>query len=81
MREPTELESQQYQRLREIFATARQRYLDAGGDLHRSAGSLNGQDFLTDEEKQEISNLGRQVFVRESNPVKNSNHALLKKAM
>lgn len=81
MREPTELESQQYQRLREIFATARQRYLDAGGDRHRSAGSLNRQDFLTDEEKQEISNLGRQVFVREINPVKNSSDVLLKKTM
>ncbi|MCL1473778.1 hypothetical protein [Argonema antarcticum] len=62
MREPTELEQKQYQRLREIFATARKRYLDAGGDPKRPGGSLNGQDCLTAEEKQEIVALGKQVF-------------------
>lgn len=46
MREPTELEKQQYQRLKEIFAMRRQRYLNAGGNLTLSAGSLNQQDYL-----------------------------------
>lgn len=70
MREPTELEKKQYQRLREIFTTGRQRYLNAGGNPRRSAGSLNGQDYLTDAEKKEVVELGRQVFNRDSAKVK-----------
>ncbi|NEQ67300.1 MAG: hypothetical protein F6K21_17685 [Symploca sp. SIO2D2] len=63
MREPTELENQLYQRLKEIFAKARQRYLDAGGDPKRPGGSfLSGQDYLTAQEKLEIIELGKQVF-------------------
>lgn len=58
----TEIKKQQYQRLTEIFDIARQRYLDQGGDPHRSSGSLYGNDYLTDEEKQEIRYLGDQVF-------------------
>lgn len=62
MTEPNELKRQQYQRLTEIFDIARQRYLDAGGHPRRSPGSLHGNDYLTDEEKQEIRYLGDQVF-------------------
>ncbi|NES20354.1 MAG: hypothetical protein F6K41_15825 [Symploca sp. SIO3E6] len=63
MREPTELEKKLYQRLKEIFARARQRYLDAGGDPERPGGSfLSGQDYLTAQEKREIIELGKQVF-------------------
>ncbi len=62
MREPIESEKKQYQRLQEIFATARNRYLKAGGDPKRPGGILNGQDCLTTEEKQEIVRLGKQVF-------------------
>jgi len=58
MRQPTELEKKQYPRLREMFATARQRYLNAAGDPHRSAGNLNGQDYLTDEESKKFDNWG-----------------------
>lgn len=58
MKEPTELEKQQYQRLREIFALDRERYLEAGGDLHRAADNR----YLTDEEKKEAFELGGQVF-------------------
>lgn len=70
MREPTELEKKQYQRLREIFSRGRQRYLNAGGNPRLSAGSLNGQDYLSDAEKKEILELGRQVFNRDSAKVK-----------
>lgn len=70
MREPTELEKKQYQRLREIFATGRQRYLNAGGAPRHSAGSLHGQDYLTDEEKKEVVELGQQVFNRDAAKVK-----------
>lgn len=53
MKEPIELE-QKYQRLGEIFAQARQRYLEAGGDPHRAADNR----YLTDEEKKEAFELG-----------------------
>ncbi len=64
MRKPTELEKKQYERLQEIFVTGRQRYLNAGGDPRLSGGSLNEQDYLTDEEKKEVLELGRQLFNR-----------------
>lgn len=62
MREPSPIEQQQYQRLQEIFALARKRYMDAGGDPKRPGGKLNGQDFLSDLEKKEIVELGQQIF-------------------
>lgn len=58
MREPTELEKQQYQKLTEIFALARQRYLEAGGDPRRAADNR----YLTNKEKKEAFDLGEQVF-------------------
>lgn len=64
MTQPTHLKRQQYQRLTEIFDTARQRYLDAGGDPTRSSGSLYGDEFLSDEEKAEIRSLGKQLFTQ-----------------
>lgn len=62
MTDSTELKKQQYQRLNEIFAIARQRYLDDGGDPQQSSGSHKGKDYLTEEEKQEIRYLGDLVF-------------------
>ena len=63
MREPTELENKHYKRLREIFAAARKRYLDAGGDPKYPGGNLlSKQDYLTAEEKIEIVQLGKLVF-------------------
>jgi len=62
MREPNALEQQQYQRLREIFTLARNRYLEAGGNPHAPAGGYYGRDYLSAEEKQEIIDLGRRVF-------------------
>ncbi|MBW4623117.1 MAG: hypothetical protein KME17_27635 [Cyanosarcina radialis HA8281-LM2] len=62
MTDSTELKKQQYQRLNEIFAIARQRYLDDGGDPQQSSGSHKGKDYLTEQEKQEIRYLGDRVF-------------------
>ena len=70
MRETTEIEKQQYQRLKEIFAIGRERYLKAGGNPRLSAGSLNQQDYLTEAEKKEIIELGQQIFNRNSAKVK-----------
>ncbi|XWK85683.1 MAG: hypothetical protein U7127_15800 [Phormidium sp.] len=40
----------------------RKRYLDAGGNPRRSASAIANDDYLTEEERQEFFNLGRQVF-------------------
>ena len=53
---------QQAQRMIDIFRTARQRYLNAGGDPRRSAGSLNDNDNLTDDERKEVKELGENIF-------------------
>lgn len=58
MREPTELEQQQYERFRELFALSRQRYLQSGGDPLRSADGR----YLTDQERQEFIKIGRLIF-------------------
>lgn len=58
MREPTQLEKQQYQRMIELSDIVRQRYLDAGGNPRRSAD----EKYMTAEEKQEFFKLGRLVF-------------------
>lgn len=59
---PTELEKQQYEKFKELFAISRQRYLDAGGDPRRPNGSLHNNEYLTSEELQELFKLGRQIF-------------------
>ncbi len=58
MREPTELEKQQYQRMIKLSDLARQRYLDDGGDPRRGAD----EKYMTDEERKEFFELGRHVF-------------------
>ncbi|WP_445635667.1 hypothetical protein NSTC745_00415 [Nostoc sp. DSM 114161] len=66
MKEPTVLLKQKYQRLREIFALARQRYLEAGGDPRRPTDNR----YLTNEEKQEAFEIGVQVFGVQENQTK-----------
>jgi hypothetical protein len=61
MTEATELRKRQYERFKQLFAIGRQRYLDAGGDPRRSSGSLHGNDYLTEEERQELCDLGSQL--------------------
>lgn len=58
MREPTKVEKEQYERFRQLFKFARQRYLEFGGDPLRPAG----EKYLTDEERKEFFKLGRQLF-------------------
>jgi len=70
MREPSPLEQQEYQRLREIFTVARKRYLEAGGNPQSPGGSYYGQDYLSAEEKQEIVELGKRVFPLQQSTVK-----------
>lgn len=49
--------------MRELAKISRQRYQDAGGDSHRST---NGNEWMTDEEKQEYLTLARQVYDSQS---------------
>ncbi|MBC6418685.1 MAG: hypothetical protein GDA44_07755 [Prochloron sp. SP5CPC1] len=58
MKEHTNLEKQQYQRMIELSDLARQRYLESGGDPHHSADDK----YLTAAEKKEFFALGRLVF-------------------
>ena len=62
MREPTELEKQQYARLQELTALARQRYLETGGDPTRCPSGVQGDDYMIDAERQESIELTRTVF-------------------
>ncbi|MBD1839004.1 hypothetical protein H6F78_23055 [Coleofasciculus sp. FACHB-64] len=59
MTKPTEIEKQQYARIKELFALSRQRYLDAGGDPRKRPSGLKGDDYLTDEERQELFAIAR----------------------
>lgn len=52
---------QQETRLAEIVALGRQRYLDAGGDPQRCPRGENGDDYLTDAERQEALMLMRKL--------------------
>lgn len=61
MRELTELQEQQYPRMIQLSDTARQRYLDEGGDPRRRRSGRKGDDYLTESERQEFFALGRQL--------------------
>ncbi|AFY76109.1 hypothetical protein Ple7327_0677 [Pleurocapsa sp. PCC 7327] len=63
MTEINPIKQQQSLRIGELAKIARQRYLESGGDPHRSA---NGNQWLNNEEKQEYLALARQVFDEQS---------------
>ncbi|MBN3908704.1 MAG: hypothetical protein HWQ35_19800 [Nostoc sp. NMS1] len=65
MTQSNTIKHQQAQRILELFAIARQRYLDAGGNPQRTPKGLKGDDYMTDEERQEALVLGRQIFPQE----------------
>ena len=65
MTQSNTIKQQQAQRILELFAIARQRYLDAGGNHRRIPRGLKGDDYMTDEQRQEALVLGRQIFSQE----------------
>ncbi|MEH2165912.1 MAG: hypothetical protein V7K41_04385 [Nostoc sp.] len=65
MKQSNTIKQQQAQRILELFAIARQRYLDAGGNPQRTPSGLKQDDYMTDEERQEALVLGRQIFPQE----------------
>ena len=52
---------QQYERLRQLFALSRQRYLSAGGAPQRPA---SGNTYLTVEEQQEFKAVARELSAK-----------------
>ena len=58
---PTELQKKQEASLQELINLARHRYLDAGGDPRRCPSGRKGDDYMTDEERQEAMMLMRQI--------------------
>ncbi|OCR01890.1 hypothetical protein BCD67_05225 [Oscillatoriales cyanobacterium USR001] len=60
MKTSTELQNKQETRLQELINIARQRYLDAGGDPRRCPSGRKGDDYMTDEEREEAMLLMRQ---------------------
>lgn len=67
MREPSELQKQPYERFTEILDTRKLRYVEATGNQRGYRSGIKGQDYLTDEERQEASLLLRQMFVISNN--------------
>lgn len=63
MTQTNNIKQQQSQRMGELAKIAKQRYLEAGGIPHRAA---NGEEWLTEEERQEYLTLARQIFDKES---------------
>ena len=44
------------------MAIARQRFLDAGGDPRHPPSGVKGDDYMTDEERQEALTIARSLF-------------------
>lgn len=57
----TPTKQQQYQRLRELFALAGERYLAAGGNPHKSADC---NIYLSEEEQQEFRTLANALSTK-----------------
>ena len=55
-------QQQNYEKISKIAARGRQSYLEAGGDPTRCPSGRKNNDYLTNEERQEILQLARQVF-------------------
>lgn len=62
MREPNEIQKQQYKRFTEILEIGKQRYISATGKTRGYRSGVKGQDYLTDEEREEAKLLLRQMF-------------------
>ena len=77
MREPSELQKQQYERFTEILNTGKQRYIEAKGTHKGYRAGLKGQDYLTDEERQEALSLVRHMFVISSKDTSIPNREIL----
>lgn len=62
MTKPHDIIREQDQRLGELMAIARQRFLDAGGDPRHPPSGLKGDDYMTDAEREEALTIARSLF-------------------
>ena len=62
MTNQNQIRKEQDRRLGELMAIARQRFLDAGGDPRRLPSGLKGDDYMTDEEREEALTIARSLF-------------------
>ncbi|MCW6051849.1 hypothetical protein QUB60_29010 [Microcoleus sp. A2-C5] len=62
MTKPHDIRREQDRRLGELMAIARQRFLDAGGDPRHPPSGIKGDDYMTDEERQEALTIARSLF-------------------
>ena len=62
MKDWTEQQKQKFSRFQEILDTGKQRYVEAGGNPRKYRAGFKGQDYLTDEERQEAVQIMRQMF-------------------
>jgi hypothetical protein len=61
MTNPEKIKQKKAQRMLQLFSTARQRYLESGGDPYSSAN----KKWMTETEQQEFLELGEQIFDEE----------------
>lgn len=62
MTKPHDIRIEQDRRLGELMAIARQRFLDAGGDPRHPPSGIKGDDYMTDEEREEALTIARSLF-------------------
>jgi hypothetical protein len=62
MTKPHDIRREKDRRLGELMAIARQRFLDAGGDPRHPPSGIKGDDYMTDEERQEALTIARSLF-------------------
>jgi hypothetical protein len=58
----TEKQKQKYARFQEILELGKKRYIDAGGNPQHYRVGSKAQDYLTDEERKEVTRIMRQMF-------------------
>lgn len=56
------LKKQKYERVKEILDAGKQRYVNAGGNPKRYRAGFQGEDYLSDEEREEALELMREIF-------------------
>lgn len=62
MSELTESQKQKFAKFQEILDRGKQRYIEAGGNPRHYRAGFKGQDYLTDEEREEAAEIMRQMF-------------------
>jgi hypothetical protein len=62
MQESHLIKKQQYEKVKEILDSGKQRYIDAGENPKTYRAGFKDKDYLTDEERQEALTIMRQIF-------------------